>query len=438
MIRKTIIIPFIASIIAVSSSCGSTKPISYGDTDEYGCRVPPESVFTTNGVELSFAQSTFGKVVTGDIKAKNNPRVVSLASQVVRDDELRTYLRCLALKRDKFTIPQIAYFQNIQAILATGPSTKELLEWFDSNPFPQNNRDSNSNLITEIEDNGNEDTYDLSLSVNGSENDKVGTRETNDLKINAYISDIKSEGAYVLSGWSSCKSNPGDSTSRKNGQGLIDVAVKRTMTLVDHIGNLDLTDTQKVNATNGLLDARRVVSEWREKALVEINFHDQLVFSECNSFLAEYVGRGPLESIEELLILFSPDIGIENEKIVDAFIGDMRWEGAYILNGWNLCKNNLKDSAARKNGQNLIYLGVDRMKTLVDYVSEINIPDTQQKVNIVKRLLEIRSITRGWRNEAALVEYDSHMQEVLGGCSSLLTDSAIYIVEKIEDKINDL
>ena len=146
MLHKAIIISLLILSMGVSLACNLTKPVPYGGLDDYGCNIPPESVFTTNGIDISFAQSTFEKVITGDVTFKTNPQVISLASQTVRDAELRTYLRCLALNRDKFTPEQIAYFENLSAILATDPTTKEMLSWSENNPFPVSDSDSSKGM----------------------------------------------------------------------------------------------------------------------------------------------------------------------------------------------------------------------------------------------------------------------------------------------------
>ena len=109
--------------------------------DSYGCPQPPTYVFTKAGIDLHFAQSTFGKIVTGDINIKSNPQIISLASKAVTDERIRDYLRCLAIQRDGYTKTQAVYFQNLSAFMATEPTSQEFLNWQKINSFPSASND---------------------------------------------------------------------------------------------------------------------------------------------------------------------------------------------------------------------------------------------------------------------------------------------------------
>ena len=121
-------------LILAVQGCGP-KPITSSSQDS-GCTAPPADVFTQTGIDLEFAQSTFGKVVTGDLSVTTNPEVVSLASQAASDERMRTYLRCLAIKEQGYTQEQAAFLDLQAAFLATNPTPEQLMQWQQENPFP--------------------------------------------------------------------------------------------------------------------------------------------------------------------------------------------------------------------------------------------------------------------------------------------------------------
>lgn len=94
------------------TGCAPVGSRSVG-VDQYGCEELPPDTFTATGVDANFAQSTFGKIVTGDIDIKTQPYVVSLASEVARNSHARGKARCLALRRDKFTPAQAMYLGKV-------------------------------------------------------------------------------------------------------------------------------------------------------------------------------------------------------------------------------------------------------------------------------------------------------------------------------------
>lgn len=108
--------------------------------DKYGCNVPPPDTFTSAGVDVRFAQSMFGKVVTGDVNVRTNPSVVSLVSQAVRDARIRDYVRCLSINRDKFTHEQVLYLDTMTAFMTTSPSPEAFLKWQEMNRFPSRSK----------------------------------------------------------------------------------------------------------------------------------------------------------------------------------------------------------------------------------------------------------------------------------------------------------
>ncbi|MCK6559175.1 hypothetical protein HUU39_18575 [candidate division KSB1 bacterium] len=109
-----------------------------GKVDIYGCNEPPPDVFTAAGVDLKFTQTQFWKVVTGEVILKTDPRVISLASKAMTDERIRSYLRCLAIHRDKYTPEQATYLEQMYLFMNTQPppTPVQFKEWQNSNPFP--------------------------------------------------------------------------------------------------------------------------------------------------------------------------------------------------------------------------------------------------------------------------------------------------------------
>ena len=116
----------------------------YKDIDKYGCVQPPSSIFTSAGIDLHFAKSTFGKIVIGNIDLSSNPQVISLATKAVTNDRIKSYLRCLAIKRDGYTQQQAVYLEELSAFMSTKPTSKEFISWQKANPFPVNQSDNKS------------------------------------------------------------------------------------------------------------------------------------------------------------------------------------------------------------------------------------------------------------------------------------------------------
>lgn len=133
-IRSCLLLIMLASYIACAG-CSPKAELS-GDGESYGCKEPPPDTFTSVGIDAHVAQSTFAKVVTGNVDVKTNPSVVSLASKAARDSRTRDFLRCLALNRDKFTHDQVIYLDNMNAFLATNPTPENFMKWKESYPFP--------------------------------------------------------------------------------------------------------------------------------------------------------------------------------------------------------------------------------------------------------------------------------------------------------------
>jgi len=102
------------------------------------CGEPPPKLFSKTDLDISFSNSTFGRVVQGDASLKITPDVISVVSQSAADQEARNYLRCLAIYRDGFTRAQAEYIDAFNVFIVTNPSPRELLQWRRENPFPDN------------------------------------------------------------------------------------------------------------------------------------------------------------------------------------------------------------------------------------------------------------------------------------------------------------
>jgi len=116
------------------------------NNDEYGCVQPPSSIFTSAGIDLHFAESTFGKIVIGDLDISTNPQIISLATKAVNDYRIKSYLRCLAIKRDGYTQHQAAYLEELSAFMSTKPTSNEFISWQKTNPFPIIKNDKKNTL----------------------------------------------------------------------------------------------------------------------------------------------------------------------------------------------------------------------------------------------------------------------------------------------------
>lgn len=112
------------------------KGEEYGPEGPYGCRPPPADVFTASDLDLEFAESTFNKIVTGNLTIKSKPEVISLASKAMLDERIRNYLRCLAIMRDGYTKEQAVYFDQLAAFVTTKPTAQQFIDWQKQNRFP--------------------------------------------------------------------------------------------------------------------------------------------------------------------------------------------------------------------------------------------------------------------------------------------------------------
>lgn len=133
--RLCVLLLALASCITYAGC--SPKGIQPQGGESHGCKEPPPDTFTSVGIDARFAQSTFGKVVTGDVDVKTNPSVLSLASKAVIDARIKDYLRCLAINRDRFTPAQAVYLETMNNFFATRPTPEDFMRWQERHPFPE-------------------------------------------------------------------------------------------------------------------------------------------------------------------------------------------------------------------------------------------------------------------------------------------------------------
>jgi hypothetical protein len=121
-----------------------------GGQDKYGCEEPPPDTFTSAGVDIHFAQSTFPKIITGAVDIKTNPSVISSASQAIQSARIRDKIRCLAVNRDKFNAAQTIYLDQTNAFLETKPTPEDFIKWQQQNPFPAHSEEQIKLLEREV------------------------------------------------------------------------------------------------------------------------------------------------------------------------------------------------------------------------------------------------------------------------------------------------
>ncbi len=126
----------VAAVLLSTFVCACAPTPQIEMKEDAGCLRPPPDVFTQAGVDVTFAQSTWGKVVTGELKVKTDPKVVSLASNAATSDRISGYLRCLAIKRDGFTPEQAAYLERMLQFSKASPTAEQFQKFQDTNPFP--------------------------------------------------------------------------------------------------------------------------------------------------------------------------------------------------------------------------------------------------------------------------------------------------------------
>lgn len=122
------------TLLLLAVGCAPTAVV--GGLDPYGCERPPADVFTAAGVDVRFAESTFSKIVTGSLEVSSEPQVVSLLSQAASDERVMDYLRCLALRRDKYTPEQVVYITTLKEFAKTRPTPEAFIAWQKENRFP--------------------------------------------------------------------------------------------------------------------------------------------------------------------------------------------------------------------------------------------------------------------------------------------------------------
>lgn len=135
MIQRSILVglPLLAWLAACAPTAVGPAPFK---ADDLGCAIPPADAFTETGVDLDFAQSTFNKIVVGEIKIKTTPQVVDLASATTKDARVAAYIECREQKQG-WTPEQVVYRQRLTLFAATKPTSQQFAKWQADNPFPK-------------------------------------------------------------------------------------------------------------------------------------------------------------------------------------------------------------------------------------------------------------------------------------------------------------
>ena len=107
------------------------------EKDDYSCTIPPIENFTSVGVGVSVEQISVQKFALGKFAANIEPKLVSIASKLSQDGLVRDYHKCLAKHRDNYNNEQINYMDSMNALLQTGPTSEEFINWHAQNPFPK-------------------------------------------------------------------------------------------------------------------------------------------------------------------------------------------------------------------------------------------------------------------------------------------------------------
>lgn len=132
--KRDLVLLFVLSLL-LQACAKPVRPGNVVSAPGTACEVPPPDVFTKLGIDISFAESTYGKIIVGDFNIKTQPDVVTLLSQAASDTRMRNYLRCLTIQRDKYTPEQAAYLERFNVFAGTKPTADQFIQWQRENPF---------------------------------------------------------------------------------------------------------------------------------------------------------------------------------------------------------------------------------------------------------------------------------------------------------------
>ena len=121
-------------VLLISNAC-APKPVKTQE-DKYGCDPPPTTVFTSNKIDITFAETAFQNMSLGQLSLKNYPEVISLMNEAAQNNLLRDYLRCKAKFRDGWNNEQLAWQDGIILLSQAEPTPEQLAKFLKENPFP--------------------------------------------------------------------------------------------------------------------------------------------------------------------------------------------------------------------------------------------------------------------------------------------------------------
>jgi hypothetical protein len=119
----------------VTCATRPAPPPTQPTIDKWNCNVPPPTVFTSVNVTADVS-AAYSSLASGKIGASIDPRLISLLSQAVQDQQITSYLRCLAINRDHYTNDQALYLEVFNDFIATKPTAAEVIAFRSSTPFP--------------------------------------------------------------------------------------------------------------------------------------------------------------------------------------------------------------------------------------------------------------------------------------------------------------
>src|SRR5262245_19615539 len=125
----------LTALLAISFS-GCATPIN-SPGPHYGCTQPPTNTFSGASLDLKLASDSVAAVGRGQIDVSSKPAVLTTISQAAQDDQVRSYLRCLSMRRDGYDARQAVYLDRLLLFVQTKPTAQDFLAWQAGNPFPE-------------------------------------------------------------------------------------------------------------------------------------------------------------------------------------------------------------------------------------------------------------------------------------------------------------
>ncbi len=134
--RVLLIVVMHCSVLSLASCSGvPTNPAVQPKSVFEKCGDPPITSFTQTIFDGDVGL-TVTEVAKGGVRVSTKPEVIQLLSQAANDEHLRSYLRCVAMNRDGFSIEQAFYLEEMYLFASTKPKPAEFESWHEKHPFP--------------------------------------------------------------------------------------------------------------------------------------------------------------------------------------------------------------------------------------------------------------------------------------------------------------